>query len=208
MEIKDRIQQKAEELFKTYGIRSITMDEIAAQLGISKKTIYQFYSDKEEIVSAVFFSAIEQNKSCCLKDRANAKDPIEEVIMAFELSRDMFKQLNPSVLFDLQKYHPGIYTKFIEYKNGFLYQVIKTNLENGIKQGLYRTDINLEIITRYRLESATLPFNQHVFPDNANKLAEIGEELTFHFLYGIVTPKGYTKIEAYKKNRQNNSNAK
>ena len=69
MEMKERIQAKAEELFRRYGIRSVTMDEISNQLGISKKTLYQSYTDKEEIVSAVFDRMIAENMKMCVKDR-------------------------------------------------------------------------------------------------------------------------------------------
>jgi AcrR family transcriptional regulator len=77
--VKDRIKQKAHELFMQYGVRSVTMDEIAVQMGASKKTIYQYYADKDELVDAVMVDIITFNQDCCMKDRQSAKDAVHEV---------------------------------------------------------------------------------------------------------------------------------
>jgi AcrR family transcriptional regulator len=202
MEMKERIQQKAEQLFRAYGIRSVTMDEIASQLGISKKTIYQSFSDKEEVVAAVFHGIIDHNKSCCLKDRTRAENPVHEIFLAYDMAMEMFRDMNPAILFDLMKYHPEVHQRFQEYKHGFLYEMISANLKKGIEQELYRNEIDIDILTRYRIESAMMPFNSMVFPDNKNNLLKIEAALFDHFLHGIATPKGIKLIEKYKKQRQ------
>jgi TetR/AcrR family transcriptional regulator, cholesterol catabolism regulator len=202
MEMKERIQQKAEELFRSYGVRSVTMDEIATQLGISKKTIYQFFADKEEIVAAVFQSMISQHKDCCLKDKESAIDPVHEIFLAYDMVMEMFRHMNASIIYDLMKYHPQVYTKFHEFKTKFLHQMISSNLEKGIAMGLYREDINIDVMTRFRIESAMMPFNSQVFPDNSKNLAAIEGEIFYHFMYGIVNAKGLKLIEKYKKQRQ------
>jgi AcrR family transcriptional regulator len=109
MEAKERILQKAHELFNRYGIRSVSMDEIAAQLGISKKTVYQYYADKDELVSAVFNGIMSHNKEQCLKDRQIASNAIHEVFLAFDMVKEMFAEMNPAVLFDMEKYHPSAF---------------------------------------------------------------------------------------------------
>lgn len=202
MEMKERIQHKAEELFRAYGVRSVTMDEIATQLGISKKTIYQYFADKEEIVAAVFQQMISGHKECCLKDKASAQDPIHEIFLAHDMAVEMFRHMNAAIIFDLMKYHPMVYSKFEEFKNKFLLQIITANLQKGIEMGIYRPEINIDVMSRYRIESAMMPFNPHVFPDNNKNLAVIESELFFHFMYGIVNAKGLKLIEKYKKQRQ------
>jgi len=132
MEAKDRILVKAHDLFNRYGVRSVSMDDIAAQLGMSKKTLYQYYIDKEELVSAVFIQVIEGNKTRCLADRKQAENAIHEIFLAFDMMQEMFAQMNPVVIYDLEKYHPAVYKIFHEHKYNFLYQVIKTNIEKGI----------------------------------------------------------------------------
>lgn len=197
MEMKERIQLKAEELFKKFGIRSVTMDEISNQLGISKKTLYQSYTDKEEIVQAVFSRIMDENKQSCLRDREKSENAIHEVFLAFDSVLEMFSELNPAILFDLQKYHPNVYVGFNAYKYEFLYNVIKENLQRGIREEIYRPELNIEIMTRYRIESSMLAFNTEVFPQSKKDLAGVEKEILEHFLYGIATAKGVKLVQKY-----------
>ena len=201
MEVKDRILVKAHELFNRYGIRSVSMDDIAAQLGMSKKTLYQYYVDKEELVAGVFLTILEGSRTRCLSDKKVADNAVHEVFMAYDMMQEMFERMNPVVIFDLQKYHPAIYNKFKEFKQNFLYKIIRANLENGIKEQLYRTDIDPDILTRFRIESVMLPFDTEVFPNNRTHLIHIEQQLTEHFLYGLATSKGQKLILKYKNQR-------
>jgi TetR/AcrR family transcriptional regulator, cholesterol catabolism regulator len=201
MDTKQRILLKAHELFFKYGIRSVSMDDIAAQLGMSKKTLYQSYADKEELVAEVFSTVIEGNKCRCCTDRERAVDPIQEIFLAYDMVQEMFSNINPAVLYDLEKYHPNVFTKMHDFKYGFLYDMIKTNLEQGKEQELYRDDIDVEVLTKYRIESIMLPFNPVVFPNNKTQLIHIQWQLIEHFLYGLSTTKGRKLIEKYKTQR-------
>lgn len=203
METQDRIRQKADELFRRYGIRSVTMDEIATQLGISKKTIYQYYADKDQLVEAVAVDEIKFSQESCTKDMAMSANAIEEIFRVMEFVEVMFRTMNPSMLFDLEKYHPSGYKKFLEHKNRFLFDMIKRNLERGIKEELYRPEINVEIMTRYRLESMMIAFNPELFSPSKFNLASLQQEIIEHFLYGLATLKGYKLILKYKRQRQN-----
>lgn len=207
MEPKERILAKAHELFSRYGIRSVSMDDIATQLGISKKTVYQYYTDKNELVDAVFSHIMEGNKEHCNVCREEGKNAIDEVVRSFEMVQDLLSQMHPSVLFDMQKYHPVTYRKFEEYRSGFLYRIIRQNIEAGIKEGLYREDIDVDVLARYRLHSIMLGFDANVFPGNKTDLLYIEEQLMLHFLHGIATPKGQKlllkhKIQRTKKNEE------
>jgi len=201
MEMQERILQKAADLFVRYGIRSITMDEIALQLGISKKTIYQFYADKNELVSAVIIKILEHNRDCCDVYRNDAKNAIHEVFLAMDMVQEMFENMNPSMLYDLEKYHPEAFEKFIHYKNNFLQRTIKANLEWGIKEELYRDDININIVTLIRLETMLLPFSQNVFSKQKYKMIDVQHELIEQFLFGVSSLKGYKLISKYKEER-------
>lgn len=201
MEMQERILQKAADLFLLYGIRSITMDEIALQLGISKKTIYQFFADKNELVTAVIIKVLEHDRDCCHNCKKTARNAIDEVFLAMEMVQEMFENMNPSMLFDLEKYHPVAYERFVNYKNNFLYKTIRENLEWGIKEELYRDEINTTIVTLIRLETITLPFSQKVFSRHRFKLAEVQQELMEQFLFGVSSLKGYKLILKYKEER-------
>ncbi|MFN2437986.1 MAG: TetR/AcrR family transcriptional regulator [Chitinophagaceae bacterium] len=201
MEAKDRILLKAHELFNRYGLRSVSMDDIAAQSGMSKKTVYQYFTDKEELVGAVFNTIIEGNKGDCCDAQQASLNALDEVFLAFDRVQEMFANMNPAILFDMEKYHPDTFKKFKEYQNGFLYGMIKKNLERGVKEGIYREDIDIDTLTRYRIHSVMLPFNPEVFPNNRTQLVHIEQELLEHFLYGLATAKGDKIIDKYKKQR-------
>jgi TetR/AcrR family transcriptional regulator, cholesterol catabolism regulator len=201
MEAKERILVKSHELFNRYGIRSVSMDDIAAQLGMSKKTLYQYYTDKDDLVNAVFDTVLVTNKSQCTDCIRQGENAIHEVFLSFDMVEEMLKNMNPSVMFDMQKYHPSAFKKFDDFRNGFLYKVIKANLERGIREELYRQEIDTEILSRYRLHSVLLSFSQEVFPSNKSNLAYIEQQLLESFLFGLATPKGQKLIQKYKNQR-------
>jgi|SRR5712671_946591 len=199
---KERILQKAHELFMRYGVHSVSMDDIAAQLGMSKKTLYQYYTDKEELVDVVLSALLENNRRQCLADRQKAENAIHEIFQAFDMMQEIFTNMNPSIVFDLEKYHPAVYKKFQQHKQIFLYQVIRQNLERGINEEVYRPEINVDVLTRFRIESMMLAFNSEIFPANRTQLVSIQEEILEHFLYGLSAIKGQKLIQKYKQQRK------
>lgn len=202
MEMKDRIKQKADELFRNYGIKSVTMDEIATRLGVSKKTIYHSFADKDELVDEVVADLLTYNQSCCNKDQAKATDAVHEVFLAMEMVQQMFENMNPVILYDIERNHPATFQKFLQHKNKFLFQVIKENIERGQKEELYRADINTDVIAKIRLETMMLPFNQEIFPKNKFNLVDLEHQLIEHFLFGVSTMKGYKLILKYQQQRK------
>lgn len=202
MEMKDRIQDKAHELFCSYGIKSITMDEIAAQLGVSKKTIYQYFSDKDELVDVVAKKLIRYSQTVCDEQRGESKDAIHEIFQAMDLMQEIFSNMNPSMLFDLERFHHRSYKAFLEHKNKYLYQVIRKNLERGIEEELYRPEIDVEIITRYRLEGMLVLFNTQVFTPGKFTLTNLHKQIAEHFVFGIVSLKGYKLVLKYQQELQ------
>ncbi|MGI8584078.1 MAG: TetR/AcrR family transcriptional regulator [Chitinophagaceae bacterium] len=200
--MKDRIKQKADELFRSYGIKSVTMDEIATRLGVSKKTIYHSFADKDELVDEVVGDLLIYNQNCCNIDRVKATDAIHEVFLAMEMVQQMFQNMNPVILHDMERNHPATFQKFLQHKYKFLFQVLKENIERGKKEDLYREDINTDVIAKIRLETMFLPFNQDVFPKNKFNLVDLEQQLIEHFLFGVATMKGYKLILKYQQQRK------
>ena len=196
-----RIRQQAHALFMQYGLRSVSMDDIANSMGMSKKTIYQYFTDKDQLVDEVVSLKINQNQLICDCDRSRAENAIHEIFLAMDLVTQMFRSMNPSLLFDMQKYYPKAFGKFLEHKNNYLYNVIKTNLHTGIKEELYRPDLKIDVLSRFRVESIVLPFNPEFHTKVKSDMAEIQEELTLHFLFGLVTQKGYKVALKYQQER-------
>ncbi len=201
MEAQERILEKTHELFNRHGVRRVTMDDIANQCGMSKKTIYQYFKDKDDLVDAFVIDQLMENRTTCQRDKQLAADAIHELFMAMDMAKIMFEAMHAGLIYDLEKYYPEAFLKFKKHKEEFLYQIIKENLERGVQEGLYRNDLNIKIMTRYRLESMLLPFNLEIFPESRYEIAEIEQEIMEHFLYGIASDKGKKYITKYKTER-------
>ncbi len=201
MEIQERIVTKAHELFMRYGVRSVSMDEIANHLGMSKKTIYQFFSDKDALVEAVIDIEINSSMQNCERYRNKSENPVHEIFIATDMIMELLKNRSASLVYDLEKYHTGAFRKITEHKNKFIYEVIKSNLDKGKEEDLYRQEINTGILARYRLATVFLLFNPEIFPSGKNDLSHVIEEITDNFLRGIVTGKGLKLIQKYKQLR-------
>jgi len=195
--VRARIIEKAQELFFRYGIKSVSMDDIARELGISKKTIYQHFEDKDAIV----FAGIEEHFECERRDSKQmqeaAPDPIAEVVMSSEMMRQMLTGMNPSMVFDLKKYYPRAWATFTGFKNGFILDIIRQNLIKGIEMGLYRADLNVEVLARLRNEQIELGFDPQVYPSSQFNPLDIQLALLDHFIRGVVTPQGLNLYEDY-----------
>lgn len=204
METKKRILEKATEQFMRYGIRSVSMDDIASLLGVSKKTIYQYFADKEELVDAVMQDEEKRTHADCSHCREHAVDAVQEMFLAMHQITDQFSQMNPVVLYDLEKFHPEVFQRFLRLKNNFLCGVIKENINRGIEEGYYRSEINVETLSLFRIESIMMGFNLSVFPPSKYNLAEVTREIMIHFLFGLATPKGYKLIQQYMQQKLKN----
>ncbi|MFN9710215.1 MAG: TetR/AcrR family transcriptional regulator [Bacteroidota bacterium] len=201
MDTQQRILQKATELFMRLGIRAVSMDEIATQSGVSKKTIYQFYKDKDELVDAVMQSeeqSIHQDSKECLEQSENA---VEEILLTLSRVYARFSKMNPVVISDMQRFHAKAHNRFQKLKYEHLNNVIQDNIQRGIQEGLYRNSLNIEVITKYRLESIMIPFNLNVYPSSEYSLADVAKELMEHFLFGLATLKGHELILKYKEQK-------
>ena len=201
VETHNRIQEQARILFMRYGIRSVSMDDIAGGLGMSKKTIYQFFADKDELVEAIIDADIRDLQVDCDYCFAGSANAIDEVFQTMDRMLEHLQNLNPNLLYDLKKFHFKSYRKFLQHKNSYLREIISKNLERGIKEELYRNDINVEVLSLYRLESMMVAFNQEVFPSDKFNLAEVTRLIIEHFVFGLTTLKGHKLILQYQQER-------
>lgn len=204
--VKVRIREKARELFMRYGIRSVSMDDIAAQLGMSKKTIYQYFADKNELVMEVMEAEIVTMQSECLQDSQRATNAVDEIFIMVDRITEQFRSMNPVIIYDLEKFHVRAYQRFLEYRNKFLLDIIRKNLQWGVKEGLYRPEIDIELLAKFRLESMMIAFNIDLFPPSKYNLAQVTREIIEHFVYGVASPKGYKLILKCQQKRSKNIN--
>ncbi|MFY7964188.1 MAG: TetR/AcrR family transcriptional regulator [Chitinophagaceae bacterium] len=202
METRERILIKSKELFRLYGIRAVTLDEIANSLGISKKTIYQSFEDKDALVDAVMMDEFDCSYQDCMSCAINSKNAVDEIFILMEHMDEDFRNLNPIVIFDMKKFHFNTFQKFQNHLHSNLTQMVATNLKRGIAEGYYRENLDIEIVSKFRMASTWLLFDQETFPAHKYELSQIFKEVLELFLHGLVNPKGYKLIEKYKE--QNN----
>jgi predicted transcriptional regulator len=197
LEIKERIIAKAREQFFRYGIKSVTMDDIASELGISKKTIYQHFEDKDELVYQLMLTEIATDE--CEWDELNkgSSNVVEKTMKSMDLCKDSFTEINPSAFFDIKKYHPRTWKLFQEHKEKFVFEMIKKDLVEGIEQGFFRADIKVDILTRMRLEQVEMGFDPNIFPPSKFKMVDVQLTLLDHFMRGMLTEKGLEIYQHY-----------
>jgi hypothetical protein len=191
--MKDRrieIAEKVCKLYRNYGIKSVTMDDAAHHLGISKKTLYEYFADKRDLVVAVMRS-IEQNKAVDFSVPREAKvNAIEELFYYYSVQVKMIRDHKPSFIYDLKKYYPDLYEKFQKNKKQRIHDSVQNNLIKGKKEGLFRNDLNEDVIARLNLmriegimNSGTFSLEEMVSPD-------LFSEIFRYHVYGIVSDKG------------------
>jgi len=183
-------------LFKKYGIKSVTMDDVSRELGISKKTLYTFFRDKSDLVEQVLKLEFEE-KSCSLKESmANKTNALEELFEYYKVQIKMLSSQKLNFLYDLKKYYPSLFEKFNFHKKELMFNRVKDNLKRGKDEGYYRKDLNEDIITRlhiarieslrtsdlFSMEEITSPtffaeaFKYHVYAIASNKGRKIIDE--------------------------------
>jgi len=194
----DRIIEGGRELFLKAGIKSVTMDDIARHLGMSKKTIYQFFKDKNELVIALVRKKSLEDEEQMTEIINNSGNVIEEMINMMKCSEDIFSRINPIVVHDMQKYHPDAWKQFQNFKSGVLIRTLEELLNKGIKQGYIRPDIDVKVLARMRVSQVELGFNPAVFPVSEFNIWKVQSQMLEHFNYGICTLKGYKLLNQYK----------
>jgi AcrR family transcriptional regulator len=197
-ETETRIIDGATELFYRYGLRSITMDDVARHLAMSKKTLYQYFKDKNDMVMKCCHHDLVTRECTFSKIASEASDAIGELIQLMKHMESMFTRMNPNLVYDMQKYHPDVWKLFREFKEQNVMAMIEANLKKGIEQGLYRKDINIPVVARLRLEELEMGMNPAVFPPGKFHFGSVQIALFDHFMHGITTLKGHRLINKYK----------
>lgn len=196
--MKDKIIRETKELFFRYGIKSITMEDIARELGISKKTLYQHFDNKNDLLLEVINLHDREEKARLIEIQSVATDAIDEMIRIAKYFDQMLKQVSPSLVFDVQKYHRDAWEKMNKMHNEDVYKEIFANLRRGIEEGLYRDDFDTDIIAKIYVSTSILSTRSDVFAPNDYKMHDIHRTNMLYHLHGIVSAKGLEQLQRMK----------
>lgn len=184
------ILMQASELFSKYGIKSMTMDDISRQLGISKKTLYQYVDNKKELVKKSIQIHIDEEQCCMADVLCSEGNAVDELMMMTKMVSSQMKEMHPSVIYDLKKYHIEAYRCLTNHRDDFIYTNIKRNLEDGMKSGLYRENINPEILTQLYLSMVNVIMDPESSTLGDHSNADIYTEMIRYHIRGIASSKG------------------
>ncbi len=193
--MKMKIIEQASSLFLEYGFKSVTMDDLSERLGVSKKTIYEHFDTKTQLVKETT-DYIFENISCVIDDLCQQDlDPIAETLAIKDQVMKHLKNEKSSPQFQLQKYYPNISQSLKQKQWDKMYECYRENLKRGVDQGFYRNDIDIECVFRFYYNGMNLVKDDKVFPHQQFSSAHVKEQFLEYHLRGIATPKGLKRLE-------------
>jgi AcrR family transcriptional regulator len=148
----EHILSESLRLFKKNGIRSVSMDDVSKELGMSKKTIYQFFANKSELVEKVLAYMHEQERIVCIEGDVSQMNAIDILLAVSRNVSKQMKDLNPINAFELQKYYPVIFREFVTRKRDHVFEQVKQNFAQGIAEGIYRNDLDIDLVARLYIQ--------------------------------------------------------
>ncbi|MBL7681793.1 MAG: TetR/AcrR family transcriptional regulator [Flavipsychrobacter sp.] len=197
MDNNERILLAAKDLFFKFGLKNVTMDDISRELGMSKKTLYENYQNKKDIVETITQRFLDRHHQEYENMASQAVDAVDEVVRLMDKFSMLFEKMHPRIIFDMQRYYPESWQMFKDYKLNFVLLKIRENLDKGIIQGLYRANIDPEVISRLHLEQIQIAIDPLILPPEQFGMKHIHRQLLLQYLYGISTVKGHILINQY-----------
>ncbi|MDX1406959.1 MAG: TetR/AcrR family transcriptional regulator [Saprospiraceae bacterium] len=193
----EHIIDTARHMFMRYGIKSVTMDDIAREMGISKKTLYQHVSNKTDLLDRVIDQHIKTEKESLQQITGESRDAIDEQLSIARYVLAILRQMRPTTMFDMKKYHRECWRKMDEFHLDYVYGVIRSNIERGRSEGLYREDVNADVIAKLYVGKTMLLADEQMFPaQNYDRDSLFLEYIQYH-LRGILSEKGLKKLKSY-----------
>jgi TetR/AcrR family transcriptional regulator, cholesterol catabolism regulator len=185
-----KILDASQVLFRKYGIRSVTMTDIARSLGISKKTLYVHIENKHDLVSKMMKRHILEDQMMCLAIQQESGNALEELLKVSLYVQGQVKDINPSLLFDLQKYHRPVWEMLDAFHRKDIALMVEDNLRRGVSEGLYRKDLHVALISRLYVGLMPIVSDVELFPMNKFPTHILHKEFVKYHICGIVSEKG------------------
>lgn len=202
-EKKLEILERASVVYMKYGIKTVTMDDLARELGISKKTIYKFFADKNELIRSIIELKTEMDKAICINCVQQSENAIDNLFSVSQLVVEHLSNINPTVFYDLRKYHADAWAIMDRHKLEFVQSMIRDNIERGKEEGLYRQEVNTEIVSRLYVAATDAVMDSAIFPWPEFKFQEVFMEAVIFQLYGMTSENGRKYLNQKIKNEIN-----
>ncbi len=195
--LKEQIVKKASILFNKYGIRSITMDDISHEMGISKKTLYEHIQDKKDLVTKVINFELGEKEKAFRQIPEKGLNAVEELLEVNRVILELIKEYNPAKFRDLKKYYPDIYDSVRKTQRDRMFQSMIRNIRKGKAQGLYRDDVDEEVIAKLYVSRMEYPLESDLLtPREFTSPRFITQSFIYH-IHGIANAKGLAFIDNY-----------
>ena len=195
MDIRERIIEEASRQFLNYGIRNVTMDGIAAELGISKRTVYETFKDKTELVYTCLNNITKQHEERNLEILSTSRNVIETIFAFMIDGIKAMASINEVFFFDMKKLYPVKWNSIQEENERKIYNLTRQLLDKGIKEELFRKDININIVAKLFYHQMNLLADEKIFPRDEYNYPDVFKSLTINFMRGISTKKGIDIID-------------
>ncbi len=192
--IESDLYRRTTEVYAKKGIKNITMDHMAKELKISKKTLYAYVSDRKELVAKSMEWKLAHDIKVVDDIIAKNLNAVEELFEMSSFHRSNLENIHPSIHLDLEKYYHDAWNKFIEYRNKFLYNTMLSNITKGIKEGLYRDNFDVKVIVTLYISKADMVFDPRFFPVSRFKFSEVYLEMVKYHIAGIASKKGLKEM--------------
>lgn len=189
------IHERIYKLFQKYGIKSVTMDDIAKELGISKKTLYQHFTDKRDLIIKIVDYKIKASSDHNEKLEKSKLNAVEELLFVYQFLNKILKDHNPSMMYDLRKYYPDVFEKLHTDRRDLIYGAMLHNLKKGQKEGLYRKDFSCDIIAKLHVFRVENMVDSDMFTQTDFESENVFRELFLYHLRGIASEKGIKIFE-------------
>lgn len=188
--MKEKILDKAADLFLSLGFKSVTMDDIAGEMGISKKTIYAHYPTKRELVHDATFYVFERINDGICQICSGDQNPIQEIFSIKSLILEQLKGEKTSPQYQLEKYYPKIFKTLKEKQFESVNSCVSENLQRGMAEGYYRKDLDIELIMRFYFNGYLGLMNQQLFPVKQFDISSLKDSYLEYHIRAIATEKG------------------
>jgi AcrR family transcriptional regulator len=189
------ILEKVTIMYLRYGIKSVTMDDVSRELGISKKTLYQYFSDKNDLVKKVIDKEIERIHKSFKKITDQNLNAIEEILEFNKLATQVINTHSSSALYDLKKYYPELHENIIKIWSEKMYDMVIQNLIKGKAQGIIRKDLNEEVIAKLHVSRIMVMTEDILFTHEELVSKEVSKEIYIYHIHGIANAKGLEILE-------------